>query len=98
VRRTAKVRYRRVPWLDVLPQDYPGRDAILRKYVPLAGPGHAGTEWANYREATVLFLADRMADEGWDANRARHYLEMMLMFERQWCRDNNYAPPAARPF
>jgi hypothetical protein len=87
-----------VPWLDMLPPDYPNRDLILRKYVPLAGYGHAGTGWDNYRQATLLFLAERMTDEGWDAKQVRGFMEMLAVVEHQWCRDNNYTQPAGRQF
>jgi hypothetical protein len=99
VRVAGRGRTHGVPWLDMLPPDYPERDVILRKYVPRAGGGQAGTGWENYRQATIFFLAEMMAEEGWDSGRVRHCMERMAAVEYQWCREHNYTyPPLARGF
>lgn len=90
-----------LPWLDMLPDDYPGRWEILQGYLNEArlavvqdGPPH----WQDYREATRLYLL-HLQRQGFKAYQAVELLEQMVVHERAWIQKHrlHYTPNLEEP-
>lgn len=72
----------RIPWLDMLPLDYPGRDQVIAHYLDLAR-GYTKGEyeiWQDYREATRLFLIDKFTEN----HQLYQLIRLMVERERKW--------------
>jgi len=93
--------YRAIPWLDMLPDDYPGRLEILQTYLAQArlecvqdGPPH----WTDYRRATTLYLL-HLQRQGLPAYQAVELLDRMVLVERAWITKHrtSYTPNLEEP-
>jgi hypothetical protein len=91
----------RMPWIDMLPKDYPDRADVIEYFVALARDkiGRKGPpDWEDYRLATELLMHDLL--------RRRHtlkqvveLLDRMAAQEQKWIAENgkNYSPPVQMP-
>lgn len=91
----------RIPWLDMLPDNHPDRQAVVQYYLAQAhekncakGPPH----WDDYRLATKLYLQQLFRDQH-DADKIRSLLDQMAASEKQWLIKNRdrYNPPLEMP-
>jgi hypothetical protein len=77
--------YPAIPWLDMLPSDYPNRQELLDRYLRMArqrGFGYA-QEWPEYRQATSCYVRDQMR-AGWSRAHAVRLLDEMAVREIDW--------------
>jgi hypothetical protein len=89
--------YAALPWLDMLPADYPGRDTIIRGYLEQARmeqPGPNAGGWSNYRRATLFFVRDQLA-EGRSPGEVIQVLDLMVTQEKAWIDRNKHNPNVA---
>lgn len=78
----------RLPWLDSLPEDYPGRAETLARYLDLAretkeSGDQCPPEWPDYNRATLLFLTDLFRD-GATESEVVDLLNKMAAWEHAW--------------
>jgi hypothetical protein len=90
------------PWVDSLPRDYPGRDAVIGRYLRQAreaGAACGSPDFPEYRQATRLLVRDRFAGGATEADVATLLLRMAAGDWEQ-CRCNpswRWAGVRARP-
>jgi hypothetical protein len=94
-------RYPRLPWLDMLPRDYPDRTAIVEYFVTQAREriGRKGPpDWEDYRLATQLYLHHLFLNQQ-PLDGAIELLDRMATSEEKWITENgkNYSPQLKVP-
>lgn len=53
-------RHHPVPWIDALPLDYPDRESVISLYLGAATGHDGGPDYPRYRDATRVFMRDRL--------------------------------------
>jgi hypothetical protein len=91
----------RMPWLDMLPPDYPDRKAIIDFYLQQAQTkvGRKGPpDWPDYRLATHLYVRGLFLEQN-RPHEVRRLLDRMAEAERSWLEQNGkkYSPPLEVP-
>jgi hypothetical protein len=90
-----------LPWIDMLPADYPCRDSIVSHYLNQAqnkfGRGNS-PQWQDYRMATQIYI-HQMFVNGASPKTVQCLLDQMAEAERQWIITNGkrYNPPLELP-
>lgn len=86
-----------LPWLDMLPSDYPAREMLIRSYLEqarMADPSASTAGWSNYRRATFLFIRDQLA-QGRSPREVVLVLDQMVLQEQAWIDRNKHNPNLA---
>jgi hypothetical protein len=90
-----------LPWIDMLPKDYPDRTLIVEYFLAQARDkvGRKGPpDWDDYRLATELYL-NYLFQKQHKLDDAIDLLDRMAGAEEKWITDNgkNYSPPLKLP-
>ncbi len=80
-----------MPWLDMLPKDWPDRAGTISRYLDRVGRSGYHTGWPEYREATCLLVRDLMLEQGWSRERVIRLLARMHASEREWHKSNPWS-------
>lgn len=86
-----------LPWLDMLPSDYPAREVIIRTYLEQVrndAPGDSTAGWSNYRRATLFFVRDQLSS-GRSPTEVVQVLDQMVTQEKSWIDRNKHNPNLA---
>lgn len=75
--------YATIPWIDMLPPDYPNRTEIMAKYLALTGRSQ-DSDYSSYRQATLLYVRDMVENHGWEPSRAVQLMDSMVPHEKAW--------------
>lgn len=86
------VDYPVLPWIDMLPDDWPDRLKVLNCYLGDARNliGWNGSEWPDYRQATGFYVV-YLRQQGWDRNRIQKLLDSMVIREKEYRKKNGLA-------
>jgi hypothetical protein len=90
-----------LPWIDMLPKDYPDRALIVEYFLAQARDkvGRKGPpDWDDYRTATELYLHYLFVNQN-SLDHAIQLLDQMAGQEEKWIAENgkNYSPPLKAP-
>ena len=93
--------WRHLPWMDMLPNDHPGRDSIVSQYLQRAQTKigrHGSPHWKDYRFATHLYVQN-MFTNGHSLESVQATLDRMAKAEHDWIAANGkrYNPPVPMP-
>ena len=80
-----------LPWLAMLPQDWPNRQQAIDDGIAELRGGYSGwaiefgescrhPDWGDWRDATALFIA-RLREKGWSRDKCRGLLDKMVVME-----------------
>ena len=85
-----------LPWLDMLPSDYPGREVVIRTYLEQVRMEStvAPSSWSNYRQATRYFVRDQLV-AGRSPGEVIQVLDQMVTQEKAWLDRNKHNPNLA---
>lgn len=75
------------PWLDMLPEDWPGRSEIIAKYVR---PGGSWEGWPEYRVATHDYCVELLKTK--TRNEVLSLLQEMQRREAKWVSERSPQP------
>lgn len=93
--------YHKLPWIDMLPEDYPNKEEVIRAWLEVARNtvGNTGPpKWADYEYATYLLLLEEY-QFGISPTEAETLLDAMVANEKKWIKKYgaNYDPPLTVP-
>lgn len=76
--------YPAVPWIDMLPKDFPDKDNIIRKYMDKSPDfPWSSSDYPKYRYAMMLYIFD-LVEGGMPRSKIVHLLNQMVENEKKW--------------
>jgi hypothetical protein len=73
-----------LPWLDMLPAGYAGREEVISRCLELSGGGWDGSGWPGYRLATAYHVRE-LLERGTARKEVVALLDGMVKAERGYC-------------
>ncbi len=101
IKRARPTNWPRMPWIDMLPKDYPDRANVIEYFVAQARDkiGRKGPpDWEDYRLATELLAYDLLLNQH-TLDQTVEVLDRMAAEEQKWISENgkNYTPTVESP-
>jgi hypothetical protein len=76
-----------MPWVDMLPAEYAGRQEVISRCLELSGGGGDGPGWPGYRAATAYHVRE-LLDRGTARKDIVALLDGMVKAERGYCQNS----------
>jgi hypothetical protein len=73
-----------MPWLDMMPHDYPNRHQIMAEYLQYG----SGDPWHHHKMAAWHFFTDKIISGEMTVAEARGLIEVMHRRGIEWCKAN----------